>query len=541
MNNKKISFIIIKKNEDAYLECLKYIQKLNVPTGYSVDYVYVKDSNNIAKSFNYAMNKTDAKYKVYINENTRIVDHNFIINILKIFSDNTIGMIGVCGAEKLNTKAVFSDSKKIISSAKIVKCDFFDKIQENSNSFYKNVQVINGIIMVTQQDIHWRDDIFDGNYFYDLSQSLEFYRNKLQVVIMQAKGVCAIYDNVNETLDNTYNIYRNKFLEEYSKDIFPLVSIMITSYNRPKMFEEALISAINQDYLNKEIVIVDNSTNLSVNEVMKKYNDIQFIRYYKNKEELKVIENFNKAINLTRSDYICFLMDDDIYAENKISSMMDYFLNYEDVSMVTSYRQPIDVAGNKIIDNKSTRKISFNNIFLSSSDLEQYISIEVNNFLGETTTPIFKKSLMDSKFGMYCGHQMDVISDFVTWINLSYKGKIVYISDTLSYFRIHSGQDQRKEDTINDGIIECLYLYVKILKKNNKNTILQAVNNNIDTKLQQVERMLDRNYYSDKFVILNEALNELLDFEFVVNNAKFNKKVLSLIDKLECKINCGNS
>ena len=71
--------------------------------------------------------------------------------------------------------------------------------------------------------------------------------------------------------------------------------------------------------------------------------------------------------------------------------------------------------------------------------------------------------------------------------------------------------------------------------------ILQAVNNNIDTKLQQVERMLDRNYYSDKFVILNEALNELLDFEFVVNNAKFNKKVLSLIDKLECKINCGNS
>ena len=79
------------------------------------------------------------------------------------------------------------------------------------------------------------------------------------------------------------------------------------------------------------------------------------------------------------------------------------------------------------------------------------------------------------------------------------------------------------------------------MKKNNKNTILQAVNNNIDTKLQQVERMLDRNYYSDKFVILNEALNELLDFEFVVNNAKFNKKVLSLIDKLECKINCGNS
>ena len=38
------------------------------------------------------------------------------------------------------------------------------------------VKGIGGLIMITQYDIPWRDDIFDGWHFYDASQSIEFIR-----------------------------------------------------------------------------------------------------------------------------------------------------------------------------------------------------------------------------------------------------------------------------------------------------------------------------------------------------------------------------
>ena len=45
-----------------------------------------------------AMQKTDAKYKVYLHQNVFIINQNFIKDILDIFQQNkNIGLLGVAG------------------------------------------------------------------------------------------------------------------------------------------------------------------------------------------------------------------------------------------------------------------------------------------------------------------------------------------------------------------------------------------------------------------------------------------------------------
>ena len=51
----------------------------------------------------------------------------------------------------------------------------------------------------------------------------------------------------------------------------PLVSVVITSYNRANLIEVAIQSVLAQDYQNLEIIISDNCSTDNTYEVMEKY------------------------------------------------------------------------------------------------------------------------------------------------------------------------------------------------------------------------------------------------------------------------------
>lgn len=42
--------------------------------------------------------------------------------------------------------------------------------------FYQNVDAVDGLLMMTQYDLPWRDDLFSDFDFYDVSQAFEFRR-----------------------------------------------------------------------------------------------------------------------------------------------------------------------------------------------------------------------------------------------------------------------------------------------------------------------------------------------------------------------------
>ena len=102
VNENKICFIICSNNEQFLEECIFYLNRLYVPEGMETDILVVYDAESMAAGYNEAMNSSDAKYKVYLHQDTFIVCREFIPKLLEVFrSDEIIGIVGMIGAEKL--------------------------------------------------------------------------------------------------------------------------------------------------------------------------------------------------------------------------------------------------------------------------------------------------------------------------------------------------------------------------------------------------------------------------------------------------------
>ena len=113
MNEYKIAFIMCANNEQYMNEALYYISQLYIPNGYEVETLVVKDAAGMAAGYNEAMQTSDAKYKIYLHQDVMIVEKNFITNILALFQNSEVGMIGMVGSPVLPENAVMWYGERI--------------------------------------------------------------------------------------------------------------------------------------------------------------------------------------------------------------------------------------------------------------------------------------------------------------------------------------------------------------------------------------------------------------------------------------------
>jgi len=109
--------------------------------------------------------------------------------------------------------------------------------------------------------------------------------------------------------------------ENFSK---PLVSVIITTYNRAYCLKKAITSAINQTYDNLEIIVLDDGSTDNTELVVKKISDsrIVYIRHQKNKG---IGAARNTGIKNSKGSFIAFLDSDDEYLPEKIEKSLEVF------------------------------------------------------------------------------------------------------------------------------------------------------------------------------------------------------------------------
>ncbi|HUW88540.1 MAG TPA: glycosyltransferase family A protein [Candidatus Paceibacterota bacterium] len=99
-----------------------------------------------------------------------------------------------------------------------------------------------------------------------------------------------------------------------------LVSIVIPNYNGALFLEDAVSSALEQDYPNKEIIVVDDGSSDNSVELLKAFS-----------QEIVLIETKNRGASAARNagilaargEYVAFLDSDDIWQKNKLSIQME--------------------------------------------------------------------------------------------------------------------------------------------------------------------------------------------------------------------------
>lgn len=223
----------------------------------------------------------------------------------------------------------------------------------------------------------------------------------------------------------------------------PLVSVVIPAHNRPDTLKLAIESVLEQSYPNIEIIICDDSSDDRVKDMIQTSFDSSILKYYKNERNL-FLENWHKCYDLATGEFINYLMDDDLFHKDKIKKMMFFFDEFDNITLVTSYRQTINESGEFLSPLRATAKV-FNETRILDGKLFGNIALtRCLNIIGEPTTVLFRKKDLTEKFGIYQGKQYSLINDMAAWLSLLSKGKAVYIPEALSYFRLHPNQNNKK-------------------------------------------------------------------------------------------------
>ncbi len=215
---EKIAFICCTNHKQYQQECEAYIRDLEVPPGYEIEILPIYQAKSMTLGYEEGMHKTDAMYKVYLHQDVFIWNRHFLYDILEVFQkDEKIGMLGVLGGTKIpDDEVLYTCWNEGMTYA----CDTQDAgIKQGRNPLpgtCQEVEAIDGMLLVTQYDLPWRGDLFDGWDFYDISQSFEFRKKGYKIVVPYQTEPWCMHDCGRTKLQN-YNAGRRICLQEYGE------------------------------------------------------------------------------------------------------------------------------------------------------------------------------------------------------------------------------------------------------------------------------------------------------------------------------------
>ena len=113
-------------------------------------------------------------------------------------------------------------------------------------------------------------------------------------------------------------------------NVNPLVSVVILTYNRMNELKNTLIKVFEQDYINIEIIVVDNASDDGTERMVK--NDFPNIKY------LKLVKNigatgYNQGFEITSGKYVLVLDDDSYPLQYTLSKAVSMMENDEEIAV----------------------------------------------------------------------------------------------------------------------------------------------------------------------------------------------------------------
>lgn len=99
----------------------------------------------------------------------------------------------------------------------------------------------------------------------------------------------------------------------------PRVSVIIPTYNHARYIRSAVESAINQDYENLEVFVIDDGSNDETAELLKPY---QSKINYVYKPNGGTPSALNLGLTLATGDYVCWLSADDVFMKGKVAKQV---------------------------------------------------------------------------------------------------------------------------------------------------------------------------------------------------------------------------
>lgn len=152
-------------------------------------------------------------------------------------------------------------------------------------------------------------------------------------------------------------------------ELKPLVSIVIPAYNRKGYIQEAIESALGQDYSCIEVIVVDDGSTDGTYELVEQFavDGVVHLYTHPSRENRGQSASLNLALQKAQGEFVAVLDSDDYLANDKISVQLQYLLSNPDVGMVYGQGHAVDASGKflfKVPDDSHEERGDPNNLLL---------------------------------------------------------------------------------------------------------------------------------------------------------------------------------
>ncbi len=121
----------------------------------------------------------------------------------------------------------------------------------------------------------------------------------------------------------------------------PLVSVLMTAYNREQFIAEAIESVLASDYDNFELIIVDDCSKDNTVAIARKYEDLDSrISVHVNEHNLDQFPNRNRAASFAKGRLLMAVDSDDTMKPDAIAYIVTQFNKFPSAKFATIYGQP---------------------------------------------------------------------------------------------------------------------------------------------------------------------------------------------------------
>lgn len=240
--------------------------------------------------------------------------------------------------------------------------------------------------------------------------------------------------------------------------MLPVISVLMTCYNRETLIAESIESVLKSDYSDFELIIVDdNSTDNSL-EIIYKFAEIDpRIKVFANSKNLGDYPNRNYAASKAKGKYIKYVDSDDLISSNCLREMVNSMENYPEAALgicANTNNYPI-----QLYPSESYETHFFKFPLFNCGPLHYIIKTEK-----------FKKA------GGFKNERMTSDSDM--WYKLALNNPVVLIKPGLVWQRLHPNQELKDQNKfiVSGAKIKWVYLLnpecklsrdqIKLIRKN---------------------------------------------------------------------------
>ncbi len=230
----------------------------------------------------------------------------------------------------------------------------------------------------------------------------------------------------------------------------PLVSVCMPTYNHELYVERAILSVVTQDYPCIQLIISDDCSTDRTLSIVRSYAQQypHLIEVQEHAVNMGIERNVASIYPLIKGQYVCWFSGDDLYMSNKISKQVQ--LMQENADCIFSFHA-VDV-----IDDKGKFLYDFNDPRIGAKLHTDNI---VENLLIHRCYICANSAMINRHLAQGLAHNnvAGICSDWLLLLELSIKGKVLYLPDSFIAYRRHANNISK---TINIAGEEAVYKYI---------------------------------------------------------------------------------